>query len=481
MPELLAIEWDDTQARLAVASQRGGRMVVEQAFAVDLLSGPAHDEQTLVDVGARIATELSARGIGRVETLVAVGRSSIELRQLSLPPAPENELPGLVRFQAMREFNELTDEWLLDFVPIGGAAEGPQEVLAAAIDSQLVGQIQQTCRAAGLKPRRLILRACAAASLLERVPDSRGSQARLLVDLLAGEADLTVMIGPRVAFLRTTRIAGDPPETRALLNEIRRTMAAAQNQLGGRRVESILLCGAGEDHAACAREIQESLQTPTELFDPFGAVTVGPRLRRALPEHPGRFAPLLGMLAAEAEGREPTIDFLHPRRPPEPVKRRRWYVAAAVAAAVVVFGFLVYRQLERNDLAAEIDVLESELDKWGDLEKRAMSVENDAAAVERWAAGDVVWLDELADLSAKAPPAREVMLTEMKLDSLLTGGGQVQLKGLAQDAPTIQAVEQRLRDAHHTVETGESSQNDSQPHYSWWFSARLTVEPEEDR
>jgi len=478
MPELLAVEWDDTEARLAVASSRGTRMVVEQAFSVDLPK-ERDDEAPPEEVGARIATELSARGIGRAETLVAVGRSSIELRQLSLPPAPESELPDLVRFQAVREFNKLTDDWRLDFVPIGEPSDGSQEVLAAAISPKLVAHIEQICHAAGLKPRRLVLRPCAAASLLARAAHLRGFQARLLVDVLPGEVDLTVMAGNHVAFLRRTRIAGDPPQTRALLTEMRRTMAAAQNQLGGRRVESILLCGAGEEYAARAREIQESLQTPTELFDPFGTVRVGPRLRRALPEHPGRFAPLLGMLASEAEGREPTIDFLHPRRPPKPV-RHRWYIAAAVGVAVLVFGFLIYRQLKRNDLAADVEYLQSELGRWEELEDRAVSVEKNAATVERWTAGDVVWLDELATLSAKAPSAHEVMVTEMKLDSVPAGGGQVYLKGLARDAATIQAVEQRIRDARHTVESGESGEDDSQSHYSWWFSARLTVEPGED-
>ena len=71
----------------------------------------------------------------------------------------------MVRFQAMREFNELEDDWLLDFIPIDTAADGARTVLAAAIDAELVGQIQKTCETAGLKPQRLMLRPCAAASL----------------------------------------------------------------------------------------------------------------------------------------------------------------------------------------------------------------------------------------------------------------------------------------------------------------------------
>jgi len=481
MAQLLAIEWDDAEARLAVASQRGGRMVVEEAFSVDLRPRNPDVDEADLDVGGRIAAALVARGIGRVETLVAVGRSSIELRKLSLPIAPENELPELVRFQAMREFNELTDDWLLDFVPIGEPSEEAQEVLAAAIDPQLVDQIEQTCNAAGLKPRRLILRPCAAASLLARVPDPQGPGLRLLVDLLAGEVDLTVMIGHRVAFLRTARIVGDPPKTRVLVTEIRRTMAAAQNQLGGRRVESILLCGTGDEHAARAHDVGADLQTPTELFDPFSSVELGRNLRRALPDHPGRFAPLLGMLATEAEQAEHAIDFMHPRRGPESVSRRRWFVVAAVAVAVVVLAFLVHRRLERSNLASEIESLEAQISGREGLEEETKSVQKSVAEIERWAAGEVVWLDQLAHLSNKAPPAREAMLTEMTLSSVLTGGGRISVKGLAKDASTIDTVEQRMRGAKHAVESGGSSEDGSRRYYSWRFSAQVTVEPEEDR
>ena len=193
-------------------------------------------------------------------TLVAVGRASIELKLLTLPPAPDDELPELVRFQAQREFNSLGDDWHFDFVPISDDAAAPRQVLAAAVSPEVVQQINDTCQRAGLKPTRLLLRPYAAASLLRRsrlaesgqmplvtgasatkvgaVADATDDKVRLLVDLLGDEADLTVLVGPQVVFLRTARLpaetASDAGENwRPLLAEIRRTMAAVQNQLGG--------------------------------------------------------------------------------------------------------------------------------------------------------------------------------------------------------------------------------------------------------
>src|SRR5262245_6056392 len=219
MPNLIALEWDDAEARIAVADVRRGGMILEQAFAVALpaektapdasgatgtisISG-AHD---LGAIGRRINDALSARGIRRGKTLVAVGRANIELKNLSLPPAPPEELPELVRFQAEREFNALSDEWPLDFIPLPSEHDDQLTVLAAAISPELIAEIEITCQGANLTPQRLILRPCAAASLLCRARPGQEKKLRLLIDLLAEEADLTVLDGDAVVFMRTARL-----------------------------------------------------------------------------------------------------------------------------------------------------------------------------------------------------------------------------------------------------------------------------------
>ncbi|MCX7669264.1 MAG: hypothetical protein N2439_04250, partial [Anaerolineae bacterium] len=341
---LLALEWSETEARLAVASRRGDEVVIEHAFSVPLRpdggGGPEPADRTRqgqadkgasetgaaqgpAEVGRRIAAALGARGIRKIDTLVAIGRASIELRQLTLPPAPDEELPEMVRFQALREFNALQEDWPLDFIPIDEDSGEPRNVLAAAIAPDLVEQIQRTCQASGLRLRRLILRPCGAASLFCRRQAEGLPKARLLVDLLADEADLTVMIDRKVIFLRTARLPGEPlsdaESGQALLGEIRRTMAAVHNQLGGRRVESIALCGRGPEHAALSERLADRLGAPVELFDPFAGLALEGELARSLPEHPARFAPLLGMLVDELQNAPHAVDFLHPRRKPEPV------------------------------------------------------------------------------------------------------------------------------------------------------------------
>src|SRR5215469_10018670 len=227
MARLLALEWDNREVRVAVGSPRGSDALIEDAFVIPLQarSEGAEAEQATAE---QIAAALAERRVGRVTGLAAVGRAGIELKELTLPPAPDDELPDLVRFQAMREFHSLGEEWPLDFIPLSGPSGGPRKVLAASVSPDLVEQIRQTCSRAKITAERLVLRPCAAASLLTRARWETVSRVKLLVDLLAEDADLTVLVDNEVVFLRTVRLPHDVLSggQATLLGEIRRTVAA---------------------------------------------------------------------------------------------------------------------------------------------------------------------------------------------------------------------------------------------------------------
>ncbi len=495
---LLALEWSETEARLAVASRRGDEVVIEHAFTVALradagaeaeISDPTrqaeHDEKLgargvatdgAVEAGRRIAAALKARGIRKIDTLVAIGRASIELRQLTLPPAPDEELPEMVRFQALREFNALQEGWPLDFIPIDEDPSQPRNVLAAAVAPELVEQLQRTCQAAGLRLRRLILRPCGAASLFCRRQAEGLPKARLLVDLLADEADLTVIIDRKVIFLRTARLPGEPlsdaESGQALLGEIRRTMAAVHNQLGGRRVESIALCGRGPEHTALSERLAERLGVPVELFDPFAGWTLDGDLAQNLPEHPARFAPLLGMLIDELQHVPHAVDFLHPRRKPEPPSRIKHYVLAGVGLAAAVLAMVIYGFLEYNRLSDEAVSLAAKVKEWEGRAAEAAKLQKTAAEIQTWLGGDQVWLDELLWLSQRLPPAQEVMLTQIQASST-PRGGEMKIEGLARSVESIKAMQERLRDNEHRLVGKEAGEGGSQKEYPLRFSSSI--------
>ena len=470
MPQLLAIEWNRREVRVAVASGRGRQAVLEQAFAFPAgAEGPEPPEQRL---GAQIAKQLDARGIGRPEALVAVGRTSIELRQLQLPPSPDEELPDLVRFQAAREFNDLDARWLLDFVPTDQPRDGPRSVLAAAIAPAMVQQIETVCQAAGLKMRRLLLRPCEAASLL--AAGKAGSPLlQLLVDLSADEADLTAVLDGKAVFLRTARFGGDPPPAPALLAEIRLTMAAAQNQLG-QKVQAIVLLGQDRTHADLARSIQAELGMPVELFDPLAGLELSAGLKDSLPEQPGRFAPLVGMLLAELRPAGHAIDFLHPRRRAASPSRRKKWIMAGATAAVLLLAYLVYARIDHYLLAEEVARLQAESRTLDESMARGKKVRTTVAEIAKWADAEVVWLDQLHALSQGFPPAEDAVLGQLTL-GVRQGGSQMDLKGWVRNAEVIGKMEEDARARSGQISGKSSREDNSVKPYSWWFEASVML------
>lgn len=481
MPRWIAVEWGNREARIAIAEIRRGRFVLDQAFVVPL---PARSEgQSNLDAsaGEAINSALAQRGLARGDALIAIGRSSIELKQLSLPPCPVEELPELVRFQAQLEFNSLTDDWALDFLPsLADDGASQQQVLAAAMAPSAIQQVQEAAAKAGLKPQRLVLRPCAAASLLRRRRTKAASSVRLLVDVLRDEADLTVLADSREILLRTARLPGDvwtsPDELKPLVGEIRRTVVAAQNQLGGQKVERIELCGSGADYMAVAERLGAETGLPVDLFDPFAECELSDELRRAPPEHTGRFAPLVGMLLDESESIPHAIDFLHPRRKAVPKSRRRpLAIGGAIACAVVLLaGLGVWWHLsaldaEIRDLKAQVKAADQTVDKVRALEARANEI-------EEWAASDVSWLDELRELATEFPESKRAMLTFLRC-SPLREGAEMHLEGLVTSANTVDELEAALRDLSHHVEGHQREQESKKGDYHWRFDSSLLVTP----
>jgi hypothetical protein len=312
---------------------------------------------------------------------------------------------------------------------------------------------------------------------LARAESTRQGELRLLIDLLSDEADLTVMSDARVVFLRTTRLGGDPPQPQVLIGEVRRTMAAVQNQLGGRKVDSIVLCGQGAQQAEMAQRIEKDLAVPTELFDPFQGLNLGAELRSAPPEHPGRFAPLIGLLLAELEHTPHAVDFLHPRRRLEKPKKWKRFVIPAVAAALMLLGYIVFQRIERSNLEYAINDLNNQL--------IILTHENDAAAKlqkivdksDEWSATDVCWLDELELLCRKFPQPSDAMLKQLNLVKASTVGGQITMVGLAKDSQMIRTMEFNLSDANHNVSDKLNNEDSKVNPYTWSFNDILNITP----
>lgn len=470
MRRIVALEWDSQEAGVVVASGRGSRLLVEQAFRVDLRSTPAEK------VAETVAAALAARRVGRGDALVAISRSLVELRQMSLPAAPDEELPDLVRFQALREFNSLDEDWPLDFRTLDQQPDQPRYVLAATVRPSVIDEVNKVCEAAGLKPLRLAVRCCTAASLLKELPAATGAQ--LLVDIAGEDVDLTVYEQQKVVFIRQARLTGNPLTEAStavlLLGELRRTLAAAQNRPCGVPIGSVVLWNAGEGTAALAQKLSEQLSLPVTVLDPFQGVTHGTGLGDALSEPPGRLAPLVGLLRDELAGEPAAFDFLHPRRRPEPPSRRRTYLLAGAVVVVLGFAYLLHHWLANCELEEAVVHLQREAENLKPKVARAEQTRKAAGEIAAWTASDRNWLEEFQWLSSHLPPAENAVLTHLDFTSK-PGSWEIVLEGLARDVDAVTRLQGGLGDATHRLTPKSTTSGNAKPPYALRFTSSVSI------
>ena len=233
MPRIFAIDWDRHEVRgLVVQSGPTGVSVTGAGRRrLPVAEGALPDAS---QIGAALATAMGQRAVGNATTIVGVGRDHVQMKLLSLPPAPADELPDLVRFQAEREFTALGSDAALDFVPLAGDAQTPYQVLAVALSPAGLAEAREVCQLLDSEPNRVVLRGCAAAALVERAGVVSADSCTLVVSPLTDEADLVVLAGGVVLLMRTVRIAGSNTRRSTAANAARRNPPHA-----GRRAAAI--------------------------------------------------------------------------------------------------------------------------------------------------------------------------------------------------------------------------------------------------
>jgi hypothetical protein len=493
MPRIFAIDWDRFEVRAVLVASGPTGTSVAGAWAAPL-STQDPSGLSAKQIGGRLAAAMSEPLTGKVTTIIGAGRDQVQMKLLSLPPAPADELPDMVRFQAEREFTTLGGDAALDFIPLAGDAQTPHQVLAVALSPAGVTEVRELCQALELEPDHIVLRACAAGAAANRAGVISADKIALVVNPLTDEADLTVQSGEQVHLMRTVRLP-DPSQSeqrrRALLGEIRRTVAAARQQLTERPVELVVLCGnaSAPDRASA---MAEELEIPVVAFDATESAPAGVTIQGVSSESLARFAAVLGMALTEADRRAPIVDFVNVRRRAEPQSFTRTHALAAAAAAVVLLAFLAHWWTNSARISRELAKVQSEIQTLEPGKKDYETLTANAAAIEDWLSTDVNWLDEMEQFGRKLRPqpfsAKEypvnddVVVTQLSMlvppgnDAV---GGRMDLSAVAKSPAAIKALEDRLRDERHVVRPENAGSDNTVSGYPWAFGLEVDVAPDE--
>ncbi len=456
MSRLLALDWQDGRVVLLAARVGKTGATVERGldWPEEQPPGPGVSDA----MGQRLKERLKSAGIAAAPLIIAVPRDRLILKEIRFPPVPPHEEPGLVRFQAMKELAD-SDEVVIDYQLLRGATEGGQcTALVAAIKKSALQSYRLLAQSAGLKLAGVSPRALGFLAAAQHAPEPPPPEAPFAVLALAsGGSEFIVGRGSDLLLDRTVS-AGAKAGGAGLLGDIRRNLAVFAAQSPGDAIRALYVAGPPESQPIAA-DLASALAFPVHVLPASDGAAV-----------PARIA-LAGLVELFARTRTLPVNFAHPREPKPPRDpNRRIMILAGALAATLLLGMVI---LGWSRLAAKDRIIRDLSDARSDLDRELVLLDQDDRrfkAVKEWQENEVVWLDELYDLTAATPNIDRLRFTHIVGNPIVTGSGsakankyaaRVEIKGLVTDdtKPLIALTRELDVDGFHRVEAKTTAPN----------------------
>ena len=484
MPNFVAVELNENVMVVACAKGSGKNFQINHLFEVPVESSST-DEQR----GSALKESLAERGVTKAELIGVVNRKQVEMREVEVPPAPDNELPDLVRFQARNVFASMNDNWKLDYVPFDNlpvdASEPKQlRVLAIAISPNLNDTYTAVAEHAGLKLKRIVFGPYSCCGLYESLMSDDSN--RLLIVPAAGHFDFTVAAGPNLIAARSVKAPTDAEHSaRQIVSEVRRTLASTKALLQDQPVGQVLIGASEKQFGAIGAEVESTLDLPVAYLDVFATMPAR-QLSAARPEHPEHFAAVVGSLSREYSSKRQPVDFVNPRKPIVRQLNYRPALFAAVAAAIFCLMIGTYAWMTLSNQSKQIADKQTELDnlkKENQGEGNQPSIDKMVGEVElmdQWEFSRTNWLDELKTLSELMKTPDDILVTNFQGQPSKESTVKMYLKVRTTEKTNQESDWIQLLFDDYGVETGASKPDNVKSDYPFTSDLTLTIKPDSE-
>jgi hypothetical protein len=465
MTRAIVIQLAPQEIRAVVARAEHSGMQVDDVISITI------EGTDLAAAAKKFAGELEVHQPHKAEMLMAVPSSAIKWQYVSLPPCPPEDLPALVTLQLDLEPSRDDEAIGYDFLPFVGSEDRPQRVLGMMLRVAELARVRNFSRIAGLKAEHLVPLAVGWVELGKQL-DPVTETTQILVAIQGKEAAIWAMVAGKMALIRQVTLVEELESGKAAAGvaaQLRRTMLSLSQE--GILADEAEIGVLGEPFAALqdlAGELRgqftqsvRTLSLPPEVILPQSATAIRAEL-----------LPLLGIAWQAVQGQPPVLDFLHPRKPPEPKSNRRTLVLAGVAAGLLaaMIGWQMYANLNEPLWATE--KLQDELYTINQELEPLQAEERDAARIREWLDASPNLLTELAALGEDWRPetfdsqdfaiANDGVLKRVDLTNR-----RLILTGNVASAAAVQPLENRLRDTGHRVRREQSDPATDGGQYPW--------------
>jgi hypothetical protein len=473
MSEYLALDWDD-QRLVGVAAQVASKRVEIRAL-LDFTWGEGETPSEHPEAaGKRLRAELDQISAPNGSVIISLPREEAIVRLLELPDCTDDDLPELVRFQAVTRSAVPLDKLFLDYLPLPTLKDvAGRRVWMATIGKPVSDRVQAILSAARLEASAICLSSLGAAELIAHQPGvatSASELATLIVSCVDLRIEITAIWQHRIVLMHAATLSShDPPETQLsqILAETARSTVALSQAAPGLQIGSGWLIGARTEQSPLAAMLAERFGFKFHvLTDPASTPGVTAEANSSLAMSPLASAPL-GLLLGQAAERVDAIDFLHPRRQHPKPDRRKLYMGLGAAAAVLLllglWGGIQRRVWQYDDEIAKLtesnNKIKALLDKSKDLRETA-------GWVEDWTRRDIDWLDQFRVIEQAKNGADKLYLTSFdgnvatrdKLAAIVAAGR-------AKVPNEVDEFEDKLVELGYRVTPKEISEDTTDPQY----------------
>ena len=435
---------------------------------VDVGSFQTDDQQPLVE---QLHAHAASRNLRFRQAVVLLPRAELDVTSLNLPPATAAELPELVKHAVIQETDDAGLSYVSDFI-VTRQADDASETLAFSCDEKSLDALTAGFKSAGTNLCAVTFGGFGAGHLLKQI-SRRPAPTAVVITTSDHDIDLAVQANGRPLGFRTIPRSMEEEDSLAerLSEEIRRTLAIEHRPDDGST--RLYLIGDVEEHQQLAKVISERLSLSVSVVNPVDQVETDIAVK-----HSSRYANLVG-IACAWNGCGLELDLLHPRQAvTQPGLLRRIAFWGTLAATVLlILGSLVWQ-----DRAEQINAIDKQRDRLSQLTKRAnkaLEQQDVVDAIHLWRTDDIVWLDELRELSERLPSRHEALIRTINMSADSQRNGVIDMDVQVSRPEVVAGLEDALRNEQRSVSSKRVSETAGKTDLPWHFETRIVFIPDD--
>jgi len=479
--KFLAIDWDETECRYAVATLQHEKITVRNLGITPVMSQDGSEYESPADsIAMAIHAVCKEEKIGSCPLLISLGRNDVEWIQQKFPPSKDSEIPLLLKNQVLREVSGSTEADPLDYMILEKSDDG-YRILALLISQSYRKSLTRTFRSLGYPPAHIGFRAANVAELVLQNPallEGEPAEPHLIVNVVGNDVDLIIIANGSIAAVRSFRLPAERQQQN-LADEIERTLTIGLDGDEPLTIQHLVLFGEESDSELLTHPPRSGLKV--QYLNPFTLpnVSVSKNVCDSSLREPEMFAPLIANLLIQSHKIKPAIDFLHPKEAAKPTNYTRPLVLALVLLGIICGGLYHWNQQEIGKIEAELASTQKTHQEVASRLQQHSPLYQILWNTQYWEMQNVVWLDVLKDLSEVLPSGTDLVVVQMTLE---TGpinnnpqlSGSISLSGMVRDPSVLHKLQNDLHSSgRYRVQQPTPRQNPAGGGYPWLFNTTI--------